>query len=60
MPAPETAGIMPVGRMLPRRRGHIVNTASSAGYISVHGLVTYCGPKHAVVDITEPGSTVLM
>jgi short-subunit dehydrogenase len=40
-------------RMSERRRGHIVNVASSAGKIGVPGIATYCGTKHAVVGITE-------
>jgi NADP-dependent 3-hydroxy acid dehydrogenase YdfG len=40
-------------RMLPRRRGHVVNLASSAGKAGVPGIVTYSGTKHAVVGFTE-------
>ncbi len=40
-------------RMLPRDRGHIINTASLAGELTVPGLATYCGTKHAVIGFTE-------
>jgi len=40
-------------RMLPRDRGHIINTASLAGELAVPGLATYCGTKHAVIGFTE-------
>jgi len=40
-------------RMLPRDRGHIINTASLAGELAVPGLATYVGTKHAVVGFTE-------
>jgi short-subunit dehydrogenase len=40
-------------RMLPRRSGHIVNLASSAGKAGVPGIATYSGTKHAVVGFTE-------
>jgi NAD(P)-dependent dehydrogenase (short-subunit alcohol dehydrogenase family) len=40
-------------RMLPRRRGHIINTASLAGELPVPGLATYCGTKFAVIGFTE-------
>jgi NAD(P)-dependent dehydrogenase (short-subunit alcohol dehydrogenase family) len=40
-------------RMGPRRRGHIVNVASSAGKAGVPGIATYSGTKHAVVGFTE-------
>ncbi|GAA3518838.1 SDR family oxidoreductase [Nocardioides daeguensis] len=40
-------------RMLPRRTGHIINTASLAGELSVPGLATYCGTKFAVIGFTE-------
>ncbi len=40
-------------RMLPRRGGHVVNLASSAGKAGVPGIVTYSGTKHAVVGFTE-------
>lgn len=33
--------------------GHIVNTASAAGLVSVPGSSVYCASKHAVVAITE-------
>lgn len=40
-------------RMLPRRQGHIINTASLAGELPVPGLATYCGTKFAVIGFTE-------
>ena len=40
-------------RMLPRRHGHIINTASLAGELPVPGLATYCGTKFAVIGFTE-------
>lgn len=42
-----------LNRMLPRGRGHIINTASLAGELAVPGLATYCGTKHAVIGFTE-------
>jgi len=40
-------------RMLPRRRGRIVNLASAAGKVATPGGATYCATKHAVVGLTE-------
>lgn len=40
-------------RMEPRRTGHIVNIASSAGKAGVPGIATYSGTKHAVVGLSE-------
>jgi NAD(P)-dependent dehydrogenase (short-subunit alcohol dehydrogenase family) len=40
-------------RMLPRRRGHIVNIASAAGKVPIAGEATYVATKHAVVGLTE-------
>jgi NAD(P)-dependent dehydrogenase (short-subunit alcohol dehydrogenase family) len=40
-------------KMLPRRAGHIINTASLAGELPVPGLATYCGTKFAVIGFTE-------
>jgi NAD(P)-dependent dehydrogenase (short-subunit alcohol dehydrogenase family) len=40
-------------RMGPRRTGHIVNVASSAGKVGVPGIATYSGTKHAVVGLSE-------
>lgn len=43
-----------VPRMLAQgRSGHIVNTASAAGLISVPGASVYCASKHAVVTLSE-------
>ena len=40
-------------RMLPRRSGHIINTASLAGELAMPGLAAYCGTKYAVIGFTE-------
>ena len=40
-------------RMTPRRTGHIVNVASSAGKVGVPGIATYAATKHAVVGLSE-------
>ncbi len=42
-----------VPRMLERRRGHIVNIASTAGKGGFPGGGTYCGTKHYVVGLSE-------
>lgn len=42
-----------IARMRSRRRGHIVNIASSAGKAGVPGIATYSATKHAVVGFTE-------
>ncbi|QNI07117.1 SDR family oxidoreductase [Mycobacterium kubicae] len=42
-----------VERMVPRRRGHVINVASLAGEIYAIGLATYCASKHAVVAFTD-------
>ncbi len=42
-----------VRRMTPRRTGHIVNVASSAGKVGVPGIATYAATKHAVVGLSE-------
>lgn len=42
-----------LGLMLPRRAGHIINTASLAGELAVPGLATYCATKFAVIGFTE-------
>jgi NAD(P)-dependent dehydrogenase (short-subunit alcohol dehydrogenase family) len=42
-----------VRRMKPRRTGHIVNVASSAGKVGVPGIATYVATKHAVVGLSE-------
>lgn len=39
-------------RMLPRRRGHLINIASGAGFVPAPGIATYCGTKHFVVGMT--------
>jgi len=40
-------------RMGHRRRGHIVNIASSAGKAGIPNIAVYCGTKHAVIGLTE-------
>jgi NAD(P)-dependent dehydrogenase (short-subunit alcohol dehydrogenase family) len=40
-------------RMIPRRRGHIVNISSQAGKFGAPGGATYSATKHAVVGLTE-------
>ena len=40
-------------RFIPRRTGHLVNVASSAGKSGFPGGATYCGTKHAVVGLSE-------
>jgi short-subunit dehydrogenase len=42
-----------VPRMLARRRGHVINIASTAGKFGVPGIATYCATKHAVVGLTD-------
>ncbi|MGV9818916.1 SDR family NAD(P)-dependent oxidoreductase [Nocardia xishanensis] len=40
-------------RMLPRRRGHLVNVASAAGRIPQPGSAVYTATKHGVVGLTD-------
>jgi NAD(P)-dependent dehydrogenase (short-subunit alcohol dehydrogenase family) len=40
-------------RMLPRRRGHIINIASLGGLLPSEGIATYCATKHAVLGYTD-------
>jgi short-subunit dehydrogenase len=40
-------------RMLPRRRGHLVNVASGVGRVPLPGSATYSATKHGVVGLTE-------
>lgn len=40
-------------RMVPRRRGHIINVASLAGESPTPGLATYCASKYAVLGFTD-------
>jgi NAD(P)-dependent dehydrogenase (short-subunit alcohol dehydrogenase family) len=42
-----------VPRLVEQKEGHVVNTASVAGLLSVPGLAPYCVTKHAVVTLTE-------
>ncbi|MBJ21578.1 MAG: SDR family NAD(P)-dependent oxidoreductase [bacterium] len=40
-------------RLVDQGEGHIVNTASSGGLITVPGFGAYCATKHAVVGLSE-------
>jgi NAD(P)-dependent dehydrogenase (short-subunit alcohol dehydrogenase family) len=40
-------------RMLPRRRGHLVNVASGVGRVPLPGSSTYSATKHGVVGLCE-------
>ncbi|OBI56985.1 SDR family oxidoreductase [Mycobacterium sp. E787] len=40
-------------RMLPRRRGHIVNIGSMGSVVPCAGIATYCATKHAVLGYTD-------
>jgi NAD(P)-dependent dehydrogenase (short-subunit alcohol dehydrogenase family) len=40
-------------RMVPRRRGHIINIASLAGESPTPGVATYCASKYAVLGFTD-------
>ncbi|WP_167471620.1 SDR family oxidoreductase [Nocardia arthritidis] len=42
-----------LARMLPRKRGHIINIASLAGETHIPGLATYNASKHAVLGFTD-------
>ena len=42
-----------LNRMLPRRRGHIVNIGSGTSKAATPGIATYSATKHAVVGLTE-------
>jgi short-subunit dehydrogenase len=42
-----------IQRMLPRRRGHIVNVASGVGRVPLPGSAVYSATKHAIVGLTE-------
>ena len=47
-------GVVTFGPLLVEQgEGHIVNTASIAGFISTEVLGLYCASKHAVVGLTE-------
>ena len=39
--------------MRQRRRGHIINITSMAGYITMRGISSYCGSKFALEGISE-------
>jgi hypothetical protein len=40
-------------RMLPRRKGRIVNVASGAGFAPLPGAAVYAATKHGIVGLTE-------
>ncbi|QLL05171.1 SDR family oxidoreductase [Mycobacterium vicinigordonae] len=40
-------------RMVPRRRGHVINVASLAGELHIVGLASYVASKHAVLGFTD-------
>jgi short-subunit dehydrogenase len=40
-------------RMLPRRRGHVINIGSLASVLPTEGIATYCATKHAVLGYTD-------
>jgi len=42
-----------IKRMKPRGTGHIVNLASTGGWLPAPGVATYCGTKHAIVGLTD-------
>ena len=42
-----------VRRMTPRGAGHIVNVASTGGWIPAPGVATYAGTKHAIVGMSD-------
>ncbi|MDF3031642.1 MAG: short-chain dehydrogenase [Moraxellaceae bacterium] len=42
-----------LGRMLPRRSGHIINVASLAGELPYPGVATYCATKFAVIGYSD-------
>jgi len=48
-----TGSKLALARFLPRRSGHLVNVASTAGKAGVPGGATYSATKHAVVGLTE-------
>ncbi|MBB4661080.1 SDR family oxidoreductase [Conexibacter arvalis] len=48
-----TGSKLALERFLPRRAGHLVNVASTAGKAGVPGGATYSATKHAVVGLTE-------
>jgi NADP-dependent 3-hydroxy acid dehydrogenase YdfG len=48
-----TGSKLALARFVPRRGGHLVNVASTAGKAGVPGGATYSATKHAVVGLTE-------
>ncbi|WP_213574171.1 SDR family NAD(P)-dependent oxidoreductase [Rhodococcus sp. USK13] len=42
-----------IKRMKPRGTGHIVNLASTGGWLPAPGVATYVGTKHAIVGLTD-------
>jgi NAD(P)-dependent dehydrogenase (short-subunit alcohol dehydrogenase family) len=50
---PITGTRLALQRMLPRRRGHIVNVASGVGRVPLPGSASYSATKHGIVGLTE-------
>ena len=48
-----TGSKLALARFLPRRTGHLVNVASTAGKTGIPGGATYSATKHAVVGLTD-------
>jgi NAD(P)-dependent dehydrogenase (short-subunit alcohol dehydrogenase family) len=48
-----TGSRLALQRMLPRRRGHVVNVASGVGRVPLPGSEVYSATKHGVVGLTE-------
>jgi NAD(P)-dependent dehydrogenase (short-subunit alcohol dehydrogenase family) len=48
-----TGSRLALQRMLPRRRGHLVNVASGVGRVPLPGSAVYSATKHGVVGLTE-------
>ena len=40
-------------RMVPRRRGHVINVGSLGSFTPMPGIATYCATKHAVLGFTD-------
>jgi all-trans-retinol dehydrogenase (NAD+) len=39
--------------MIKKNHGHIITTASTAGFVGIYRLVDYCTSKHSVVGFHE-------
>ena len=50
---PTIGSKLALARMLPRRKGHLVNVASGVGRVPLPGSATYSATKHGVVGLTE-------